>query len=115
MQTLSVSSGLCNAGESLINIIYTLCGIGRREFMNTRNEEQLFDREKTNDVMPRIVSGGPTPRGLSVNNRMSAAAESVFGEGTCHSRLRQRRRGGRRAGGPANQRRSQHSRARTRK
>lgn len=58
--------------------------------MNTRNQEQLFDREKLMMSCPESSAGSPTPWGLSLNNRMSAAAGPLFGEGTCQSCLRQR-------------------------
>lgn len=57
--------------------------------MNTRNQEQLFDREKLMMSCPEPPAGSPTPQGLSLNNRKSAAAGPVFGEGTCQSTLEQ--------------------------
>lgn len=48
--------------------------------MDTRNQEQLFDREKLMMSCPESSAGSPTPWGLSLNNRMSAAAgASVWG------------------------------------
>lgn len=58
--------------------------------MNTRNQEQLFDREKLMMSCPESSAGSPTPWGLSLNNRMSAAAGPLFGEGACQSCLGQR-------------------------
>lgn len=57
--------------------------------MNTRNQEQLFDGDKLMMSCPESSAGSPTPWGLSLNNRMSAAAGSLFGEGTCQSFHRQ--------------------------
>lgn len=96
--------------QSLINVIYTLQN-QTPDFTNTRNQEQLLDREKLMMSCPESPAGSMTLRGLSLIDGMSAAAGPLFGEGTCQSRLR--RRGG--AGAPANRRRSQHSRPRTRK
>jgi len=58
--------------------------------MNTRNHEQLFDREKLMMSCPESSVGSATPRGLSLDNRMSAAAGPVFGEGSCQSSYVQR-------------------------
>lgn len=76
--------------QSLINVIYTLQN-QMPDFMNTRNQEQLFDREKLMMSCPDSSAGSITPWGLSLNNRMSAAAAALFGEGTCQSSLRQQR------------------------
>lgn len=57
------------------------------DFMNTGNEEQLFGREKLMMSCPESSARSPTPRGLSLNNRMSVAAGPLFGESTCQSRL----------------------------
>lgn len=59
------------------------------DFMNTRNQEQLFDREKLMMSCPESSAGSPTPWGLSLNDRMSVAAGPLFGEGTCQSFLGQ--------------------------
>lgn len=75
--------------QSLINVIYTLQN-QTPDFMNTRNQEQLFDREKLMMSCPESSAGSPTLWGLSLNNRMSAAAGPLFGEGTCQSCLKQR-------------------------
>lgn len=83
----SASPYLCK--HSLINVIYTLQN-QTPDFMNTRNQEQLFDREKLMMSCPESSAGSPAPWGLSLNARMSAAAGPLFGEGTCQSCLRQR-------------------------
>lgn len=56
--------------------------------MNTSKLEQLFGREKLMMSCPEPSAGSPTPRALSLNNRMSATAGPVFGEGTCQSHSR---------------------------
>lgn len=75
--------------QSLINVIYNLWK-RTPNFMNTGNQEQLFDREKLMMSCPESSAGSSTPWGLSLNNRMSAAAGPLFGEDTCQSRRGQR-------------------------
>lgn len=64
--------------------IYTLQN-QTSDFMNNSKREQLFDRDKLMMSCPEPSAGSPRPRAPSLNDRMSATAGPVFGEGTCQS------------------------------
>lgn len=79
--------------------------VGNASFVGTRNQEQLFRRD-TNDAMPRIISRELSTAGAVTQPTEWQRQDLCLGKSPVTHLLG---RGG--TAGPANQRRSQHSRS----